>query len=246
MRILVVDDEPLARDELIFLLKECGQTDIVGQASDVVEAISLCNEVRPDVVFTDLRMSGPDGITLADLVHAKHPNTSVVVVSAHDDAALRAFDAKVFDYLLKPVKLERLRETVDRLIAKASGVIRESSKHGQIAIKDGDSYRVIALKDVACFEVKDLFVWAVTAQGRFAIDQSLAAVESQLDGAEFFRSHRGAIVRLSRLLRIEPTGGGTYDLVLTLDNDGAFPALEHKVPLARDRVKLLRQKIAFA
>src|SRR5690606_2109315 len=115
LRALVVDDEPLARDELRFLLEQCGGVEVTAEARGATEALALCEQSPPDVVFLDLRMPGPDGLALAQALRDRHPRAAVVMVSAHDDAALRAFDAEVVDYLLKPVRLERLRATLARI-----------------------------------------------------------------------------------------------------------------------------------
>ena len=115
IRAIVVDDEPLARDELRFMLGQCEDIEVVGEARNAPEAQGLCDEEQPDVAFLDLRMPGPDGVALAETLMANHPDLKVVIVSAHDEGALRAFEARVADYLLKPVRLERLRQAVERV-----------------------------------------------------------------------------------------------------------------------------------
>ena len=115
IRAIVVDDEPLARDELRFMLGQCEDIEVVGEARNATEAQTLCDDERPDVAFLDLRMPGPDGVALAETLMSSHPELKVVIVSAHDEGALRAFEARVADYLLKPVRLERLRQAVERV-----------------------------------------------------------------------------------------------------------------------------------
>ena len=115
IRAVVVDDEPLARDELRFMLGQCEGVEVVGEARNATEAQSLCEQQDPDVAFLDLRMPGPDGVALAESLMARSPDLQVVIVSAHDEGALRAFEARVADYLLKPVRLDRLRQAVERV-----------------------------------------------------------------------------------------------------------------------------------
>lgn len=241
LRVVIVDDEPLARDELAFLISECGQTEVVGQAADASEALRVCESQQPDVVFTDLRMTGPDGIALAEALLERTLAKYVVVVSAHDDAAVRAFDARVIDYLLKPVRLERLRQTLDKIgaVSQEATPLASLAPLDRIAVRQRQSYRVIDIDDVVFFEVKDLLVWAVTKVGRFALDMPLATLELRLPPKEFFRSHRAAVVRLRGITKIEPTGAGTFDLVMDLPDSP-------RVPLARERAKQLRQFIEFA
>ena len=239
LRAIVVDDEPLARDELKFMLGQCDDIEVVGEARNATEAQVLCEDREPDVAFLDLRMPGPDGVTLAETLMAKVPDLKVIIVSAHDEGALRAFEARVADYLLKPVRLERLRQAVDRA-HDLSSVPSLSHEHlDRIAVRRRDAYVVLELDDVVYFEVKDELVWAVTKDDRFAIDKTLATLEQELDSVAFFRSHRGFIVRLDHIRAIEPVGAGTYQLLL---NHPEAP----KVPLARERAKRLRERIPFS
>ncbi|UCH30398.1 MAG: response regulator transcription factor [Myxococcales bacterium] len=237
IRAIVVDDEPLARDELRFMLGQCKDIEVVGEARNAPEAQTLCEEEQPDVAFLDLRMPGPDGVALAETLMASHPDLRVVIVSAHDEGALRAFEARVADYLLKPVRLDRLRQAVERVRGDAASSSQE--RLDRIAVRRKDAYVVLELDQVVYFEVKDELVWAVTEEDRFAIDKTLAVLEEQLDPEAFFRSHRGFIVRYDRIRAIEPTGAGTFQLLLDHPE-------EPKVPLARERAKKLRERIPFS
>ena len=239
LRAIVVDDEPLARDELRFMLGQCEDVEVIGEARSAPEAQALCDAETPDVAFVDLRMPGPDGVALAETLKANHPDMSVVIVSAHDEGALRAFEARVADYLLKPVRLERLKQAVERARGASSSASRSQGRLDRIAVRRKDAYVVLELEHVVFFEVKDELVWAVTEEDRFAIDKTLATLEGELDPDSFFRSHRGFIVRFDRIRGIEPTGAGTYQLLLD------HPETP-KVPLARERAKKLRERIPFS
>ncbi len=239
LRAIVVDDEPLARNELTFLLGQCEGVEVVGEARNANEAQALCEEQEPHVAFLDLRMPGPDGVALAESLMAKAPDLKVVIVSAHDEGALRAFEARVADYLLKPVRLERLRQAVERVLDRSSSASGTFERLDRIAVRRRDAYVVLELADVVYFEVKDELVWAVTATDRFSIDKTLAALEEELDPDLFFRSHRGFIVRLDHIRAIEPVGAGTYQLLLDHPE-------EPKIPLARERAKKLRERIPFS
>jgi DNA-binding LytR/AlgR family response regulator len=159
-------------------------------------------------------------------------------VSAHEDGAVRAFEARVRDYLLKPVRLDRLRDALDRVrIAVDPSRPARQSTLDRLAVRRRGSYVVVDLDQVVYFEVRDELVWAVTPADRFALDLTLAALEQRLP-SEFFRCHRGFLVRIGAVRGIEPTGSGTYDLVLD------HPA-QPRVPLARDRARVLREQIPF-
>jgi len=246
LRALVVDDEPLARDELVFLLEQVGGVEVVGQAESSARALALMSELAPDVVFADLRMPGPDGLALAEAILSRAPGAAIVVVSAHDEGALRGFDVGIVDYLLKPARLDRVKKAVERVRARLAdtsvpaveGATREPALT-RLAVRRRGAFVVVALDDVVWFEMKDELVWACTAGDRYALDLTLAALEQKLPEGIFFRSHRGYLVRLDRIEAIEPTGAGTFELTL------AHP--DHpKIPLARERARLLRDLIPIA
>lgn len=237
---VVVDDEPLARDELTFLLGECGGVKVVGEAPDATHALEVVEQTSPDIAFVDLRMPGPDGITLAETLLSRQPDLSVVVVSAHDDGAVRAYEANVLDYLLKPVRLERLKAAVERARAAASSRASKSDAPlVRLAVRRRGRYVVVDIEAVVYFEVRDELVWAVTEDDRYALDLTLSAVESRVPEGCFFRSHRGALVRVDRIRSMEPAGTGTFELVLDHPDSP-------RLPLARERVRTLRELIPFA
>jgi DNA-binding LytR/AlgR family response regulator len=247
LRALVVDDEPLARDELAFLLGELG-VQVVAQAASASEAVSAFGREAPDVVFVDLRMPGPDGLALAEALHARAPRTPIVVVSAHDEGALRGFEVGGADYVLQPARLDRLTRAMERVRARLaspelSSALASTPPTGtnvltRLAVRRKSAYVVVDVDEVVYLEMKDELVWAVTREDRFALDLTLSALEGRLPEV-FFRSHRGYIVRVDRILAIEPAGAGTFDLVLD------HPS-RPKVPLARERARLLRERIPIA
>lgn len=244
IRALVVDDEPLARDELVFTLEQIEGVEVVGQAESTARALALLGELEPDVVFADLRMPGPDGLALAEAILARRSGTAIVMVSAHDEGALRGFDVGVVDYLLKPARIERVRKAVERVrgrVAERSdpGARVEGATLTRLAVRRRGAFVVVDIGDVIWFEVKDELVWAVTESDRFALDLTLAALEQRLPEGVFFRSHRGYLVRLDRIAAIEPSGAGTFEL--TLQHPG-----EPRIPLARERARLLRDLIPIA
>lgn len=252
LRALVVDDEPLARDELVFLLGEAGRVEVVGQAGSAARALELAEELDPDVAFVDLRMPGPDGLALAEAIHARWPSMSVVVVSAHDEGAIRGFEVGVVDYLLKPARLPRVKQAVERVRERRESGAGPSSLDGsgadlvastetltRLAVKRRGALVVVDIADVAWFEMKDELVWAVTDTDRFALDLTLSAIEQRVPRGVFFRSHRGYLVRLDRIKTLEPSGAGTFDMLLSHPD-------KPKVPLARERARVLRDLIPIA
>jgi two-component system response regulator LytT len=237
---IVVDDEPLARDELVFLLEQCRSVAVVGAAADATQALELCAREAPHVVFSDLRMPGPDGYALSEAIHARFPNVEVVMVSAHDGGAISAFEARVFDYLVKPVRLERLKGVVERLRQNAP---REddspSGTFSRLAVRRRGAYVVLDVADVVYFEVQHELVWAVTRSDKYALDLRLSSIAERVPEGAFFRSHRSVLVRIDSIKGLLPAGAGAYELVI--DHPEA-----PRVPLARERVRALRDRIPFA
>ncbi|MEM6956434.1 MAG: LytTR family DNA-binding domain-containing protein [Myxococcota bacterium] len=234
LKAIVVDDEPLARDELGFMLGELG-VEVVGEAGSAKAALELVETAKPNVAFLDLRMPGPDGLALAQTLRNRFPGLPVIMVSAHDDGALGAFEAEVRDYLLKPVRFERLKKAIERLDPPVS----DEGPLDRIAVRRKGGYIVVDIKDVLYFHVKDELVWAVTEEDRFALDLTLSAVDRRVCSTEFFRSHRSCLVRLSAIATIQPVGTGAFELVLDHPD-------QPRLPLARERARSLREHIPFA
>jgi len=239
LRAIVVDDEPLARDELTFLLGQCDRVDVVGEARGAAEAQNLCDAEEPQVAFIDLRMPGVDGIALAQILRKKLPDLDVIIVSAHDDGAIRGFETQITDYLLKPVRLQRLQQALDRVSGEQPIAFGDPTPIARFAVRRRSSFVVVELRDVVYFEARDELVWAVTEDDRFALDSRLTSLAGRLDPAVFFQSHRSCIVRLDRIRVIEPAGARTFRLLLDHPD-------EPRVPLARDRATRLREKIPFS
>lgn len=239
LRAIIVDDEPLARDELTFLLGQCKQVNVIGEARGGSEAQALCDAEEPEVAFIDLRMPDVDGLALAQQLRGKLPALAIIIVSAHHDGALRGFDAQITDYLLKPVRLQRLQQALDRVSSARPNAVRRDGPLRRFAVKRRGSFVVVELEDVVYFETRDDLVWAVTEDDRFALDVRLSSLARQLDPDVFFQSHRKCIVRIDRIRAIEPSGARIFRLLVEHPDNP-------KVPLARERASKLRKRIPFS
>jgi len=237
LRVIVVDDEAPARDELTFLLQQCKEVEVVGEAGFAVEAERLCETQQPQVAFIDLRMPGLNGLALAEILRKTCPDLEIVIVSAHDEGAIAGFDARITDYLLKPVRLDRLRRTLERVTARLH-LLAGAERLERFAVRRRGSYVVVEVRDVVYFESKGELVWAVTERDRFALDRTLTTLADELDEKAYFQCHRSCIVRIDRIRTIEPAGARSYRLLLDHPD-------EPKVPLARDRSAKLRERIPF-
>jgi two-component system LytT family response regulator len=217
MRVIIVDDEPLARAVLREHLNAHADVEIVGECANGFEAVKAIAELAPDLVFLDIQMPKLDGFEVVELAGAK---THYVFVTAYDQFALRAFDVHALDYLLKPFTRERLAQALvharERLAAPAQGedairalVSDAQARHQpieRVLIRDGARVQVIPVARIDYVEAQDDYV-AFFAEGRqWLKNQRMAELESQLDPRAFLRVHRSYIVNLGAIARIEPTG----------------------------------------
>ncbi|MCB0761523.1 MAG: response regulator transcription factor [Flavobacteriales bacterium] len=222
MRVLIVDDERLARRELRTLLSEFPNVEIVGECANAEEGIEAIQEHDPDLVFLDIQMPDKNGFDmLADLDDVPH----VIFVTAYDEHALRAFQVNALDYLLKPVEENRLAEALERVEKRVKTTpvpvsIDGEKKLGpedQIFLKDGEKCWFVTLSDVRMFQSEGNYVKVYFNNYKPLILRSLNALEERLDERTFFRANRKYIVNLRWISHIENWFNG--GLRLTLKDD---------------------------
>jgi DNA-binding LytR/AlgR family response regulator len=223
LRVLVVDDEQPALDELAFQLDRLDEVDEVIGAADATECLRLLEFGDVDAVFLDVRMPGLDGLELGRIVRLLARPPMLVFVTAFDSYAVEAFGLAAVDYLLKPVRAERLRATVKRLLETRRGI--EAGAAGGHLDDDnalGDRLPVLARGRIVLVNVADIRVALVagervvlhTHEGRFQARHTLAELEHRLHGRGFLRVHRAYLVNLRHVLTIESFFNGTYLLKL--------------------------------
>jgi two-component system LytT family response regulator len=239
LRVLIVDDEPLARERLRAWLQEEPTVEIVGEAGSGTEAIATLRRTPLDLVFLDVEMPGGNGLeVLGELPAVGRP--AVIFVTAHERFALDAFEVQAVDYLLKPFDRERfqtalrraeahlrasrtgqLEEKLESLLADATG---PGKKPERLTVKaDG---RLIILKpdDIVWVEAADNYSILHLIEGRLMLRETLTALEERLGSASFARVSRSALVHLDQIKELQPTFHGDYVIIL---RDGT------KVPLSR-------------
>ncbi|HEY3430767.1 MAG TPA: LytTR family DNA-binding domain-containing protein [Cyclobacteriaceae bacterium] len=207
MRALIVDDERLARKELMKLLEDHPGIEIVGEAMNAEEAIQMTNELNPDLLFLDIQMPGKTGFQLLEELDAV---PVVVFTTAYDEFALKAFEVNALDYLLKPIQAERLAETVAKITekerSKAVAARNPDKKLGlndQVFVKDGDRCWFVSLTNVRMFESDGNYIKVYFDTNRPMIHKSLNALDEKLDERAFFRASRKHIINLSWVEGIE-------------------------------------------
>lgn len=212
MRALIVDDERLARKELIKLLEDHPMIEVVGEAVNAEEANQMIADLNPDLLFLDIQMPGKTGFQLLEELDVV---PLVVFTTAYDEFALKAFEVNALDYLLKPIQPERLLETVSKLAekerAKTIAVRGPDKKLGlqdQVFVKDGDRCWFVSLSNVRLFESDGNYIKVYFDNNRPMIHKSLNALDEKLDERAFFRASRKHIVNLSWVEGIEPWFNG--------------------------------------
>ena len=220
MKILVVDDEPPARERLKQLIEDLGGHEIVGDAGNGRDALAIAAAHDPDVVLLDIRMPGMDGIETAHHLNRSAAPPAVVFTTAYDQYAIDAFDANAIGYVLKPVRRERLEQALAQA-ARLTGevltkVSRESGGQGRrqhVCARLHDELKLIAVSDILYFVADQKYVSVVHTGGRDLIEDSLKALESEFDDA-FVRIHRGAVVAISAIDALKKDDDGRTRVIL--------------------------------
>lgn len=218
MRALVIDDERLARKELIRLLKDFDEVEIVGECSNAEEAVIAIKEHKPDLIFLDIQMPGKNGFELLEELETV---PKVIFVTAYDEYAIRAFQVNALDYLLKPVEEERLAEAINKVLQEDDDdAIGEQEVYegklgqdDQIFLKDGERCWFVALKEIKLFESEGNYVRVYFNNYKPLILKSLNNLEERLDHT-FFRTNRKFIVNLRWVQSVENWFNGGLRLTL--------------------------------
>jgi two-component system LytT family response regulator len=224
MKIVIADDEELARRVLREYLERTPGTEIVAECTNGFEAVKAVTELKPDVVFLDVQMPKLDGFEVLELIDRQ---VTVVFVTAFDQYAMRAFDAAAVDYLLKPFGEDRFHAALEKiqrltgetrsaeLSAELKNAIRPAGEYlERIVVKDGTKVHVIPAGKLDYAEAQDDYV-ALRSEGKTWLkQQTIGSLESALHPKRFVRLHRGYLVNIERVTRIEPNTKDTWIAVL--------------------------------
>ena len=209
MRVVIADDEPLARERLRGLLAEQRGVEVVAEAADGQHALHACAEHRPDLVLLDIAMPGIDGLEAARHLAAFEPRPAVVFCTAYDAHALSAFEAEAIDYLVKPVRAERLAAALERVRTFAAG--REKTggngagptgqRRSHLCARLRGSLRLIPIEDVHYLHAEEKYVVVHHARGEDLIEESLKSLEDEF-GERFVRIHRNCLVARDQIVEL--------------------------------------------
>ena len=209
IRVLIVDDEPLARRGVRAHLAQIGGFEIVGESANGREAVADIKRHRPDIVFLDVQMPGMTGFDVADAIGVgRMPVT--VFVTAHDEHALRAFEAHAVDYLLKPIDPKRFRTMADRL----RSLVNQGAAPQRVVLRDGQRVLMLPPDDIDWIQADGDYVRVYVGGKSHLVRHTIGALEERLDANVFARIHRSTIVNMSRIREVRPDGDRAFQVAL--------------------------------
>jgi two-component system LytT family response regulator/two-component system response regulator LytT len=260
LKAVLVDDEPLAREELGFLLDQLGGVEVVGQAGDGLGALDTIDRLQPDVVFLDVQMPGLTGFEVARRLLDNEAAAQIVFVTAFDQHAIEAFEVNAVDYLLKPVEPSRLDMAVQRARRRiaserqpSSGELPHSalapdqlekilqlvserqSRRERLALKVGDRLLLVQAEDIIHASLADDIITIVTNQYTGTSNyRTLDDLQARLDPSVFWRVHRSHLVNINKIKEIVPWFSRNY--ILRMKDEKAT-----EIPVSRTQTRRLRE-----
>ena len=229
IRTLIVDDEPLARERLAGLLAAEPDIEIAGQCRDGEEAVKAIIEQTPHLVFLDIQMPQLNGFEVIDAVGPERMPL-VIFVTAHDRHALRAFEVRALDYLLKPFDRDRLRDALQRvrkqveredggeigrrLLALMKDLRRDQPRTDRLVVKSGGRLFFLRADEIDWVEAAGNYVRLHVGSTSYLLRETMNAIEGRLDPEKFFRIHRCRIVNMERIQELQPWLNGEYAVLL--------------------------------
>lgn len=202
MKVIIVDDERLARKELQTLLAKFPSVEVLAECDSVNSALSEIEKLKPDLVFLDINMPGKDGFALLEELDFI---PEIIFVTAYDEYAIKAFEVNALDYLLKPIQAERLEEAINKFQSNelAETNTNKLGQNDQVFVKDGERCWFVKLSDVPMFESEGNYVRVYFENNKPLILKSLNNLANKLDENVFFRANRKFIINLNWIESIE-------------------------------------------
>lgn len=245
MKVVIIDDEPLARSIVKEYLQKHPQVEIMQECNDGFEGLKAIQQHQPDLIFLDIQMPKINGFEMLELIEQP---PAVVFATAFDEFAIKAFEAHAIDYLLKPFNQERFDKAINKFkeqkaisTEKATQDLLETasqspSQNNRIVVKNGSKIKIIPVHEVLYLEAADDYVKVHTGEGYFLKNKTMNHFEQTLDGQQFVRSHRSYIVNVQQITRIDP-----YEK----DNHVAILRSGIKVPVSRTGYVRLREVLGL-
>ncbi|MEK4972621.1 DNA-binding response regulator [Niallia circulans] len=245
IKALIVEDEPLARDELKYLLKRSSKIEIVAECDDLETALYIIDNQKIDVIFLDIQLGEDNGMNLAEQLKHTANRPEIVFATAYDEYALQAFDVNAVDYILKPFEEERINQTILKLQNKRSQTTEETIgksvnksplQSNKLAVTANDKIKIIDLDKIIYISAQNGKTLLITEEEELVITFTLTQLEQKLVNSPIMKVHRSYLVNKEKICEIEPWFNSTYLLCM---NNG------EKVPLSRNYTKEVKQLFGF-
>lgn len=235
LRVLVVDDEPLARTNLTVLLRKDPEIESIAESGSGPDAVKAIRDSTPHIVFLDVQMPECDGFDVLEMLGSDLP-PAIILVTAYDQYALRAFEAGALDYLLKPFDNPRFELALKRAKERVAASLSAPSTADRITVKSAGEILFLKLDDIDWIEAADYYACLHVGGKSHLLRRSLSDLEQELPPAAFCRIHRSTIVNLERIRGLKLNADGDYDVLLDRGN---------KLRLSRRYRKQLRWRMGL-
>ncbi|MED3922279.1 LytTR family transcriptional regulator DNA-binding domain-containing protein [Priestia aryabhattai] len=245
LRVLIVDDEMLARDELKYLLHRTKEVDFIEEAESIEEALDKMMDEKPDLLFLDIQLSDDSGFDIAKRLKKMNNPPAIIFATAYDQYALQAFEVDAIDYILKPFDEERVVQAIHKYkkmrvphhaVKEEEPIGESSSQTGKLAISVDDSIVLVNIEDILFVGLIEGEVTIQTITESYHTADTLAMLEKKLPSQSFVRVHRGYIVNVHHISEVQPWFNSTYNLVMKNDK---------RVPVSRTYAKELKKRLGI-
>nr|WP_321294035.1 LytTR family transcriptional regulator DNA-binding domain-containing protein [uncultured Trichococcus sp.] len=244
MRVLIVDDEPLARDELAYLLGQCEGVSAIAQADSIEEALGTMLEEPVDLIFLDIHLTNESGLSLAGKINKLKKPPLIIFATAYDDYAVKAFELNATDYVLKPFELERIQQAVKKAYGQyQKGQIKELESPKQndagfqvLPIQMDERIYMLQVPEIIAIGVENGETTIYTKNMTYIIHEPLSALERKIGGHPFLRVHRAFLINMKEIKEIQPWFNHTFQLTMS---NGL------KVPVSRSYMKDFKEKVGI-
>lgn len=243
-KIIIIDDEPLARSIVLEYLQNYPDLEVVAECNDGFQGVKAIMQHKPDLIFLDIQMPKINGFEMLELLDH---TPSVIFTTAFDEYAIKAFEANAIDYLLKPFSQERFDNAIEKWKTKQTSneavnpiqtlienPTKQPDEKNRIVVKNGSDIRIVPTQDVMYIEAYDDYVKIFTKDTYYLKKKTMNYYEQVLDNSKFFRTHRSFIINLQELTRVEPLEKNTY---IALLKNGK------KIPLSRNGYAKLKETL---
>lgn len=245
-RIVIIDDEPLARNLVMEYLASYPQLKVEAECNNGYEGLKAIQQFKPDLIFLDIQMPKINGFEMLELLEE---SPSVIFTTAFDEYAIKAFEANAVDYLLKPFSEERFKAAMEKWMSQQQeGALvsppikklleneRMQEENNRIVVKNHNEITIVPVSEVVYMEAYDDYVKIFTKDSYFLKKKTMNFYEATLDPSQFFRTHRSYIINLSELTRIESYEKNSYIALLKSGK---------KIPLSRTGYSKLKEKLGI-